>query len=141
MFTGEYTCNIDSKSRIMLPAKFREKLVNKVFWITKGLQGQIDIYDEESWKVVINKMNNFKQSDKNQMLLKRHIVGSSQEVMLDSQGRITITPSLKNFANLLKKCVVIGMVERIEIWDEGILNNIRKDENIEEILESLEIDF
>jgi len=53
------------------------------------------------------------------IVFKRHVVGSAQECPLDAQGRILIPSSLRDYAGLRKKCLVVGLVARIEIWDKA----------------------
>ncbi|WP_156299703.1 division/cell wall cluster transcriptional repressor MraZ [Streptobacillus canis] len=141
MFIGEYSCSVDTKGRLMLPAKFREMLNGENFFITKGVNGQIDLYNLENWKEVVEKLSKVKQTDEKATKFKRFIIGSAQEIELDSQGRLTVTSTLKKYAELSKKATVIGMGNKIEIWDSEKLDTYRDDEDINEIMGEIDIDF
>lgn len=141
MFIGEYYCNLDSKGRLVMPAKFRDILKDNTFYISKGIEGQIDLHTEESWLTIKAKLENVPQSNKKAMLIKRFILGSSQELSLDSQGRITITASLKEYANITKKMTIVGMDNKIEIWSSEKYNEEMNIDNMQELLEEANFDF
>lgn len=116
MFKGEYNHTIDTKGRLIIPAKFRE-LLGEEFVITKGLDGCLFIYDNEEW-------NNFEGSlralppNKNSRMLVRFFSAGAADVEADKQGRILIPANLREFAGIEKDVVLAGVASRIEVWSK-----------------------
>lgn len=117
MFMGEYQHNLDSKGRIIIPAKFREEL-GKSFVITKGLDKCLVIYTMEEWKKFEEKMKNFPITDEGVRRFFRFLFSGACEFEPDQQGRIMIPQNLKKYANISKEVVSIGIVNKIEIWNK-----------------------
>ena len=119
MYIGEYYHSLDTKNRLFLPARFRGK--NKGFVITKGLDGCLNLYDSESWKNVLKKINELSLSNKfEQRAFKRALLSGANELKVDSQGRVLIPLNLKKYAGINTDSVIIGVGDRIEIWDKNI---------------------
>ncbi len=140
MYVEEYSCKIDSKGRITLPSKFREKL-DKPFTITRGLDNSIQLFPQNEWIIETEKLKKLNSTIKAHRAYKRFITGSAEEdIECDAQGRIKIPNSLIRHANIEKNVVVIGNNEKIEIWsmenwDKYIEESV---ENIEDIVEGIE---
>lgn len=117
MFMGEYQHNIDTKGRIIIPAKFREEL-GQTFVVTKGLDKCLVIYTMEEWKNFEEKMKKFPTTDKGVRRFFRFLFSGACECELDQQGRISIPQNLRKHANISKEIVSIGIVNKIEIWSK-----------------------
>ena len=114
MLTGRYEYNLDAKSRMNFPPKFREEMGETVY-ITKWLDGCIAVYGEEKWNELNDKLNALPQIKSRELL--RFIYGSAQDVTLDKQGRILLPRYLKEHAEIEKDIVVIGVGDHAEIWN------------------------
>lgn len=141
MFTGEYECSIDSKGRLILPAKFRELISTEKFYITKGIDKQIDLYPLKKWEKITEKFSNISISDLKANAFKRFVMGSSQELEFDSQGRIGIPKKLKDYSSINKKVIVIGMGDKIEIWSLENYEEYNENIDITSIINDLNIDI
>ncbi|MFH1768532.1 MAG: division/cell wall cluster transcriptional repressor MraZ [Candidatus Omnitrophota bacterium] len=121
MWYGEYLHSLDAKDRFILPAKFREKikqLPNKTFFITRGLDGCLFIFTHDVWKVLEGKLKEFSFTKQQARSFNRIYFSGAAEVEFDAQGRMTLPGYLKEFAAIKKEIVIIGVSDRIEIWDK-----------------------
>ena len=135
MFMGEYHHNIDEKGRIVLPGKFREDRTKIV--ITRGLEKCLYLYTIEDWEKVVAKLNTLPFTKKDARTFMRSFFAGASVCEFDKNGRINITSPLVNYAGLTKECVIIGVNDRIEIWDESLYNTFM-DENASTLYEIAE---
>ena len=138
MLMGEYHHNIDDKGRLIIPSKFRNELGNQ-YIITKGLDKCLFVYSVDEWNKLVKDLNTLKFTKKNVRAFERFFVGGASLNEFDKQGRISITSPLIHYANINKECVIIGVNERLEIWDKDeFVTFIKNNENtLEEIAEDL----
>lgn len=131
MLMGEYHHTIDDKGRIFVPAKFRPEL-GEQFVVTRGLESCLFVYSMSEWNKIVSKLNTLpftKQSVRN---FSRFFLSGATIVELDKQGRINITSPLTTYASLEKECIIIGVGERLEIWNEKAWNEFL-DTNIDDM--------
>ncbi|MEC1452340.1 division/cell wall cluster transcriptional repressor MraZ [Bacillus haynesii] len=119
MFMGEYQHTIDSKGRMIVPAKFREGL-GEQFVLTRGLDQCLFGYPMSEWKLIEEKLKALPLTKKDARAFTRFFFSGATECELDKQGRINIASPLINYAKLEKECVVIGVSNRIELWSKEI---------------------
>ncbi|WAA10625.1 division/cell wall cluster transcriptional repressor MraZ [Fervidibacillus albus] len=119
MFMGEYRHNVDAKGRIIIPVKFREQL-GDVFVLTRGLDQCLFGYPMEEWKVIEEKIKSLPLTKKDARAFARFFFSGATECEIDKQGRINIPTSLISYGNIEKECVVVGVSNRIEIWNAKI---------------------
>lgn len=116
MFMGEYQHNVDSKGRIILPAKFRE-LLGELFIATKGLDRCLFIYPKEEWTILEDKLKKLPMAKQDARAFVRFFFSGAAELEFDKQGRVLLPNNLREYAGLEKDIVVVGVSSRIEIWD------------------------
>ena len=138
MFIGEYSHNLDSKGRIIIPAKFRDELHNN-FILTKGFDGCLTIYSLSQWEKLFEEINKLPTTKKATREYVRMLAGNASECVLDNQGRIAIPSYLAKPAGIEKECSIIGVNDHIEIWDKATWENyyLQASENFEEVAENL----
>ena len=117
MFIGEYTHTIDHKKRLAIPSKFRPGLGKKAV-VTRGLDNCLVVYPITEWKKKAEKLQNLPTSRVDARGFVRLLLAGATDVTLDKLGRILIPDSLKNYAGLEKNVAIIGISNRIEIWNE-----------------------
>jgi len=117
MILGEYKHNLDSKGRLAIPSKFREKLSAGAI-ITRGLDNCLFVFANKEWEVLAEKLMALPLSQANSRAFVRLMLAGASDVFLDSQGRILIPDYLRNYAGLKKEAVVAGLYNRMEIWDK-----------------------
>lgn len=119
-FSGEYFNTLDEKGRIAFPAKLRSKLNSDVVWITKGMgeDKSLLVYPPDVWENTVNELKEkLSIYNKKTRWLYRKFISPAQEITIDKNGRIAIPQSLREYANLKKECVFLGMNTLIELWD------------------------
>jgi len=133
-FTGEYNYNIDQKGRLNIPAKFRKALDPKndnTFVITRGFDPSLIVYPLIEWKKVEQQLlllSSIKNKDRNFV---RSIVRYATISKYDSQGRIQIPDMLLEYGQIQKEVSIIGMINKIELWDRSQLDLNDKETNNE----------
>lgn len=129
MLIGEYTHIIDEKNRVSLPFKFRKELGKKII-ITPGLDQCLFIFTEKEWGKVSKRLSNtdsdlsFLKADKRSF--NRFMFGRASEVEVDSIGRVLIPEYLKERIKASGKVTIIGVEDRVEIWNEKTWSQYRE---------------
>jgi len=119
-FIGEYAYSLDSKGRVNIPAKFRQSLSadsQNTFVITRGLDPCVWVYPLEQWKEIENNLRNLSSVKNIHRTFVRDTARYASPSTYDKQGRITLTPSLIEYAGLEKDALIIGLVSKMEIWN------------------------
>ena len=114
MFVGKYNNSIDSKNRLIVPARFREELRGKCI-IAKALDKCLTIYTMEEWKKFVDKLDELPTSNPNSRRVKRHFHSSAAECDIDKQGRLTIPQELREYAGITKDLITVGSNRTIEV--------------------------
>jgi MraZ protein len=140
---GEFHHALDNKGRIIIPAKFR-KLLGEEFVITRGMDGCLFGYPMEQWDKLEGQLDKLPLTKKDARAFTRFFYSAAAEVEFDKQGRINLSAPLIKFAKLTKNCVIVGVSDRFEIWDEQRWNDFSQEaeDNFEEISEKMtDFDF
>ena len=120
MFYGEYAHALDKKGRLILPSKFRESAkANYIekFFLTRGLDTCLFMFTEEEWKTQEAKFKSMSFTKAQSRKFNRLYFSGAVEITFDKQGRMLIPKYLKDFAGIRHEVMVIGVSNRIEIWD------------------------
>ena len=117
MFIGEYTHTIADKNRLSLPAKFRKELGKKIV-LTPGLDGCLFGFTLAAWAAISEKLASSSMLQSDTRSFNRYMFGGAVEVEVDSIGRVLVPDFLKARASLKTKAAIIGVQDRIEIWNE-----------------------
>ena len=126
-FIGEYSYSLDTKGRVNIPAKFRQSLSEdneNTFVITRGIDSCIWIYPLTQWKMIENNLRNLSSLSKIHRTFVRNTARYASPSTYDKQGRIILTPSLIEYAGLDKELLIIGMVNKMEIWNPDRLKEV-----------------
>ena len=136
MFMGEYNHTIDVKGRLIIPSKFREAL-GDVFVVTKGLDGCLFVFDNAEWAVFEEKLRSLPITNKDARKFVRFFLAGAAEVEVDKQGRILVPNVLREFAELSKDVVLIGVASRIEIWSKERFEEVETYDDMDDIAEHM----
>lgn len=131
MLTGEYLHSLDSKGRIIIPSKIRSEMGNDIV-ITRGLDGCLFGYNKEVWTEIIQKLNTLSFTKKDARNFIRFFTSGAVTLEFDKQGRINIPSFLLDYAKLEEDVIIIGVINRIEIWSRDKWNDF-VNENIESL--------
>jgi len=130
LLIGEYAHSIDTKGRLIMPAKLKEDIGEK-FVITKGLDGCLFVYSQKEWKNFEEKLRAFPLTNKDARALMRFFLAGAMECEIDKQGRFLITSNLREFAGLEKEVIIVGVLNKIEIWSKDKWTAYTEKENLE----------
>ena len=135
---GEYHHNIDQKGRLIIPAKMREGL-GESFVITRGLDQCLFGYPLSEWADIEEKLKALPLTKKDARAFTRFFFSGATESEIDKQGRINLPSPLLQYAKLEKECVILGVSNRIEIWDKSIWEEYfaQSEESFAEIAENM----
>lgn len=115
MFLGQYKHNLDSKGRVIIPARFRAVL-NEEAYITQGFDNNLRLLPETAFQTIYQRVTAMSSTDPTARRLRRLIFSSAQKVDLDGNGRILIPQYLRDVAALDDEVIIVGVGEAIEIW-------------------------
>ena len=118
MLMGTYEHKIDSKSRIVLPSKFREELGDRVF-STIGIDRCLSLYSPSGWGDVIKRLQDLPFSKSKSRGFLRLMLSSAHELPVDGAGRILLPPVLRQYGELASDVVFVGVSDHAELWDRG----------------------
>lgn len=115
MFIGEYQHGFDAKGRIIIPSKFRAAL-GEHFVITRGLDKCIFVYPKDEWNLFEGKLKALPLTKQDARAFSRFFFSGANECDFDKQGRILVPAHLRDYAEIGKDAVIIGVANRVEIW-------------------------
>ena len=142
MFYGEYEHTIDKKGRIIVPSKFRDFLkeydIKKIF-VTRGLDKCLFLFTEDEWKAQESKFRAIPFTKSESRKFNRFYFSGAAQVECDGQGRILLPKYLKDFAEIKRDIMIIGVSNRMEIWSKEVWQEYYKTSkgSYEEIAERL----
>jgi transcriptional regulator MraZ len=130
-FSGRHFHTMDNKGRVSIPSRYREillelqdhQLVLTNYFqrkIQEGMPGEIHYlraFPTAAWQEYLEAQ---KPTFAKNINLRRFIMSGKEECPLDRQGRILISPSLRDFAQLSREIILVGMENWFEVWDRGV---------------------
>jgi MraZ protein len=142
MFYGEYEHTIDKKGRIIIPSRFREFLKEydiEKFYVTRGLDKCLFMFTEDEWKSQESKFRTMPFTKSESRKFNRLYFSGAVQLECDKQGRILLPKYLKDFCDIKRDVVIIGVSNRIEIWAREAWQEYYKSSksSFEEIAENL----
>lgn len=139
MFIGEHHHTLDSKGRLILPAKFRASLGERCI-ATRGLDHCLFVFPMEEWQQIEQRFRNLPLTSSEARAFVRFFFSGATECELDAQGRILIPPSLREYAGVNREVVIIGVSSRIEIWakERWLEYFSRAEESYEKLAEKMD---
>ncbi|MDA0683100.1 MAG: division/cell wall cluster transcriptional repressor MraZ [Bacteroidetes bacterium] len=134
-FKGQAEYSVDAKGRVAIPAKMRSALnpdAQGTFTLTKGFEKCIYAYPQDQWKIKEDEFSSLNLNNRNARHLVRMILMWAEEVSLDGQGRISLPKSLSDYAGIGEKALIIGAMDRIEIWDQAAFEDYLNEQTIDQ---------
>lgn len=138
MFLGTYFHTLDDRGRTSVPKKFREQL-GSIAIITRGLDGCLFLFSQGTWGSIEQKILLAPLTRADARSFSRHILSGAIQVTIDRLGRILIPDYLLEFVKIKTEIAILGVGERIELWDKQTWENYHKNlrEKTEEVAERL----
>jgi MraZ protein len=116
MFFGTYTPKLDEKGRIFLPAKFRDEMAEGLV-VTRGQERCLNVWSIGDFTQLTERLRETSVANKGARDYVRMLFAAASQEVPDKQGRVSIAPVLREYASLTRDCIVIGAMNRVEIWD------------------------
>ncbi len=124
MLIGEYIHTLDPKKRLALPSKFRKELGKKVV-VTRGLDNCLFVYPIKAWQKMSEKIAELPIGQADTRGFGRFMLAGAVESDIDTIGRILVPDFLKDFAKLETQVSVIGVHDRVELWNKELWDAYR----------------
>lgn len=121
MFRGANVLNLDAKGRMAMPAKYRDQLMSSCdgrLVVTVNRDRCLLLYPLPVWEEIEAQLNRLPGLDPNVRRLQRNLMGRSEDLELDAQGRVRLPPALREFADLEKRVALVGLGKKFEVWNE-----------------------
>ena len=134
MLLGQFDYSLDAKGRVFIPSKLRDEL-GETFVIAKSMDPCIAIYSYEKWEAYISKLSTLPQT--RARAINRFFLSSAIEASSDTQGRVVIAQSLREYAHLEKEVTIIGVGDHAEIWNAEKYREYMDEQSIEDMTEVL----
>ncbi len=115
-FTGSVDHALDDKGRLVVPARFRERLGTGFILTIAPPDGCLAMYPAATWEAYCERLENAPVKDERYRRFVRHLFAHTDEVSCDPQGRLLVPPALRLYAGITRDCVTIGAFTRAEIW-------------------------
>lgn len=140
MFKGSFQFTIDAKGRVSIPSRFREILTERYeekLVVTNDLDNCLVAFPFEEWSLIEQKIRDLPSSAPDVKAFMRFIYSRATECELDRQGRVLIPPPLREYAQLKRDVVIVGMGHKMEIWDPSLWEMAVQPERFPAISETL----
>lgn len=122
MFQGSHNINMDAKGRLAIPAKHREMLASmcdsRVVMTAHTQDRCVLLYPETEWQAILPKIEALPTFNRAALRAQRLLIGYATTLELDSAGRVLVPPTLREYGNLGKKLMLVGLGRKFELWDE-----------------------
>jgi len=126
-FKGRYLYNVDAKGRLAIPAKLRKSMSSKRdVVLTRGLEKCLYLYPPEEWKKVESYIRSLSFMDARHRFFGRTLFEWAIDAELDTQSRISISQDLLKYADISSEALILGVVDRIEIWAPTVYDEYQK---------------
>jgi len=126
VFLGEYQHSVDDKGRLVMPSKFRARLADGCV-VTKGQERCLYVFPLDRWEIEVERVNRLPRTNRRNRNYARSFFGGAVDQSLDKQGRIQLPPTLRSFAGLGKDVMVVGVADRLEIWETAAWESLSEE--------------
>ncbi len=139
-FSSEYECKLDAKGRMMLPTRIKSVLPEdseiKVT-IRRGFEPCLTLYPQHEWEKIFQRVISLDEFNREQRNFQRSFLRGCTEVELDKTGRFLIPKTMLRYANIDKDAILVGMGNRLEIWNPETYEDflIQDEEEFSELAE------
>ncbi len=128
-FKGSYSYSVDSKGRINIPSRLRKYVspeANDTFIVTRGYEQCLFVYPLDEWSKLEQSIRELTTTNPKHRFFMRTLLEKATESQLDGQSRITIPKELLQFASIENEVLILGVLERIEVWNPKVYQEYQK---------------
>ena len=123
MFRGVNAVNIDTKGRVVMPSRYRERLqeanAGQMVMTIDTEERCLLLYPLGDWEVIEHKLTKLPSFNPAARRIQRLLMGHATELEMDKNGRILVPPLLRDYAGLKKQAILMGQGRKFELWDES----------------------
>jgi MraZ protein len=127
-FLGQYEFQLDQKGRVSLPAEYRRKADGSRFVLLQWERTHLTLFPEEVWEGRMAELLTLRREKPELARVLREVTSRAVEVAPDSQGRMLIPAWLKEKAGLDSAVLLIGALDRIELWNPEVFRETVPDD-------------
>jgi MraZ protein len=127
LFTGSVEHSLDDKGRLVVPARFRERLGAGFFLTIAEPDPCLALYPASAWAEFCAKLEAAPVKDARYRAFVRHLFAHTEELSCDNQGRLVLPAALRSWAKIEKEVVSIGSLTRVEVWARDAYLNTRSE--------------
>jgi len=128
VFQGSQSINVDAKGRFAVPSRYREVLLavceGRMVVTANPYERCLNVYPEAQWQEVKSKIEALPNGNKKVRRLQRLVLGNASELEMDGNGRLLLPQTLRDYANLDKKAMLVGLGDKAELWSEQSWNEM-----------------
>ena len=147
MFLGSHAINMDAKGRMAIPTKIRESLstycAGRIVVTAHTEERCLLVYPESQWQEILPKIESLPSFNKVARRAQRLLIGYATPLEMDASGRILVPPTLREYAGLEKKLMLVGQGKKFELWSESRwfdwLDDADGDDDIPDEMQSLSL--
>ncbi len=142
MFRGVNRITLDAKGRLAIPTRYRERLREQCgseLVVTVDIDGCLLLYPLPEWQEIERKLMKLPSFNKAARRLQRLLVGHAVDLEMDAQGRVLLPAPLREYAGMEKQVMMVGQMNKFELWDEARWNAQRDAWQEEPDLEQLDL--
>jgi len=121
MFQGATQFNLDGKGRLTIPTRYRDMLLAHCagqLVLTADADGCLLLYPQPEWQPIYEKLTKLSAFNPRTRALQRFLIGHAEDVVMDAAGRVLISATLRDYAKLDKRVMLVGQGNKFELWDE-----------------------
>jgi MraZ protein len=122
VFTGSYSISLDPKGRMAIPTRVRDALMESCagrLVVTAHTEDRcLLVYPHPEWLTLLPQIEALPSFNKASQRVKRILIGYASALDIDANGRVLVPPTLREYANLDKKMMLVGQGKKLEVWSE-----------------------
>ncbi|MBD8622514.1 division/cell wall cluster transcriptional repressor MraZ [Pseudomonas sp. CFBP 13727] len=128
MFRGANPINLDAKGRLAMPSRYRDELDSKcagqLIITVDTIDPCLCVYPLDEWELIEAKLRALPSLVESNRRLQRLLIGNAVDLELDGSGRFLVPPRLREYARLEKHAMLVGQLNKFQLWDEGAWNAV-----------------
>jgi MraZ protein len=128
VFRGANAISLDAKGRLAMPSRYRDELNSRssgqLIITIDTVDPCLNLYPLDEWEIIETKLKALPSLREEVKRLQRLLIGNAVDLELDSSGRFLVPPRLRDYARLDKKAMLVGQLNKFQLWDEDTWNAV-----------------
>ena len=122
MFRGANAITLDAKGRLTMPSRYRDEFMardGQLVVTIDAVDPCLSVYPLIEWELIEARLRELPSLREENRRLQRLLIGNAVDLELDAAGRFLVPPRLRDYAGLDKHAVLVGQLNKFQLWDEG----------------------